>query len=172
MLWQAAVFSGLIHRALSRGSTELIAEAVRAWIQERFEVPDSDKDFGVAVWQYLDGLQKLGLVHHEGRQRFLVAVSGWSSARAVVADAGGGSVVPLVWVREWPEGDVVTRLAAVFGKMDRAPEKWRRLGGLRPEVRGQETAEATVRYYADTGLEASRVRTFFLAVWFVRLAGT
>lgn len=172
LVWQAAVFSGLIPKALSKGAAELTAEAVRAWIQERFEVPGDEKAFGVAVWQYLEGLQKLGLLHHEGRQRFLVAVSGWSSALAVVADARQGCVVPLVWVREWPDGDIVARLAAVFGKMYGASEQWRRLGGLRPEVRSQERAEDTVLHYAERGLEAFRVRRFFLAAEFVRLAGT
>lgn len=171
LLWQAAVFSGLIHPALRKGSPELTAEAVRAWIEERFEVLGDEKAFGVAVWQYLEGLQKLGLVHHEERQRFLVAISGWSGALAVVADAKQGCVVPLVWVREWPEGNVVARLAAVFGKIHGATEKWRRLGGLCPEVRGLERVEDTVLHYAENGLEALRVRQFFLAAGFARLAG-
>lgn len=171
LVWQGAVFSGLIHRALSRGIAELTAEAVRAWVRERFEVSDDEETLRVAVWQYLDGLQKRGLLHHEGRQRFLIAVSGWSTARAVVADARQGGVVPLAWVREWPEGGVVTRLAEVFGKMNGAPEKWRRLAGLRSEVRGKDKPEDTVGYYAETGLEVSKVRRFFIAGGFVRLAG-
>lgn len=172
LLWQTAVFSGLIHQALRRGSAELTTEEVRAWIQERFSVLGDEKAFGVAVWQYMEGLQKLGLVHHEGRQRFLVAVAGWSGALAVVADERQGCVVPLVWAREWPEGDVVARLAAVFGKMHGTAEKWRQLGGLRREVRGQERAEDTVQHYAQNGLEGLSVRRFFLAAGFVRLAGT
>ena len=171
LVWQAAVFSGLIHRALSRGPAELTSEAVQAWIQERFDVPGDEKALGVAMWQYLEGLQKLGLLHHQGQQRFLVAVSGWTNARALVADARQGGVVPLAWVRDWPQGDAVTRLAGVFGKMFGASDKWLRLAVLPPEVRGHETVEDRVRHYAESGLDASRVRRFFLAAGFVRLAG-
>lgn len=132
---------------------------------------DDEEALRVAEWQYLDGLQKRGLLHHEGRQRFLVTVSGWSTARAVVADARQGSVVSMAWVWEWPEGDVVTRLAEVFGKVHGASEKCRRLGGLRSEGGGHESADATVLHYAETGLDALKVRRFFLAAGFVRLAG-
>jgi len=170
LVWQAAVFTGLILPAFSRGA-ELPAEAVRAWVQERFEVPGDEKALGDTVGQFLGALKDLGLLHHLGRQDFLVAVSGWPSARAVVADARQGGVVPLAWVSKWPQGDGTRRLAEVFGKMFGASDKWLRLAGLRPEVRGHETVEDTVRYYAESGLDASGVRRFFLAAGFVRLAG-
>lgn len=78
---------------------------------------------------------------------------------------------PLVWVREWPTEHVVMRLSEVFGKMHGAPEKWRQLGGLLPEVRGEWPAESAVHHYAENGLDALRVRRFILAAGFVRLAG-
>jgi len=172
LVWQAAVFSGLIHRALAWGAAELPAETVRTWIQQRFEVIDDEKGLGVTVWQFLSGLEKLRVLHHLGQQRFLVAVTGLSSARAVVADSWEGGVVPLVWVRNWPQDDAAKVLAEVFGRMFGVSEKWQNLAGLLKEVRAQEAPEDTVRYYAAKGLHASAVRRFFLAAGFVRLAGT
>lgn len=171
LVWQAAVLSGLILRGPFGGAVELSSQVVRNWIQERFAVPGDEKAFGVAVWQYLDGLRERGLLHHQGRQRFVVAVSGWPSARAVVSDARQGGVVPLAWLQDWPPDHVAKRLAEVFGEMFGASERWKRLGGLLPDLRGQEPPEATVRYYAGKGLDASQVRRFFLAAGFVRLAG-
>lgn len=80
-------------------------------------------------------------------------------------------VVPLAWLQDWPLDHVAKGLAEVFGEMFGASERWRPLGGLLPEIREREPAEATVRYYAGKGLEASKVRRFFLAAGFVRLAG-
>jgi hypothetical protein len=171
LVWQAAVLSGLILRGPFGRAVELSSQVVRDWIQERFAVPGDEKAFGVAVWQYLDGLRELGLLHHQGRQRFVAAVSGWPSARAVVADARQGGVVPLAWLQDWPPDHVAKQLAGVFGEMYGNSARWRPLGGLLPEVREREPAEATVRYYAGKGLEASKVRRFFLAAGFVRLAG-
>lgn len=171
LVWQAAVLSGLILRGPLGRVVELSSKVVRDWIQERFTVPGDENAFGVAVWQYLDGLRELGLLHHQGRQRFVVAVSGWPSARAVVADARQGGIVPLAWLQDWPPDHVVKQLAGVFGEMYGASSRWKPLGGLLPEIREREPAEATVGYYADKGLEASKVRQFFLAAGFVRLAG-
>lgn len=171
LVWQAAVFSGLIHRALTWGAAELPAETVRTWIQQRFEVIGDERALGVTVWQFLSELEKLRVLHHLGQQRFLVAVTGLASARAVVADALEEGVVPLAWVREWPQDDAAKVLAEVFGRMFGDSEKWQRLSGLLQEVRTQEAPEDTVRYYAAKGLHSSAVRRFFLAAGFVRLAG-
>lgn len=172
LVWQAAVLAGVVLRGPFAGVGQLSSQAVRDWIKERFAVPGDEKAFGVAVWQYLHGLNRLGLLHHLGRQQFAVAVSGWPSARAVVADARQGGVVPLVWLQDWPPAHVGKRLAEVFGEMFGMPERWQPLGGLLPELREKEPAETTVRYYAGKGLESAKVRRFFLAAGFVRLAGT
>lgn len=171
LVWQAAVLSGLVLRGPFGGSVELSSQVVRDWIQQRFEVSRDEDAFGIAVWQFLKGLEERGLLHHQGRQRFVVAVSGWPSARAVVADLRQGGVVPLVWLVDWPADHVAKQMAGVYGEMFGASERWQPLGGLLPELREREPAEATVRYYAGTGLEASKVRRFFLAAGFVRLAG-
>ncbi len=172
LVWQAAVFSGLIHRALRWSAADLTSETVRTWIRQRFNVIGDEKALGVTVWQFLSGLEKLKVLHHLGQQRFLVVVTEFATARAVVADALEGGVVPLAWVTEWPQDDAAKLLADAFGRMFGDTEKWRNVAGLLKEVRAQEAPEDSVLYYAAKGLHASAVRRFFLAAGFVRLAGT
>jgi hypothetical protein len=171
LVWQGAVLAGLVLRGPFSGSGELTSQEVRAWIQERFEVPGDEETSSRVLWQFLRGLEERKLLHHRGRQRFVVTVVGWPSARSLVADRREGGVVPLAWLQDWPPNHVTNRLAEVFGEMFGSSERWRPLGGLLQSVREQESPEATVHHYAKRGLDTSKVRQFFLAAGFVRLAG-
>jgi len=170
LVWQAAVFSHLIHGALEMGALELTAEQVRAWIRKRFEVPGDEESFRVSVWGFLSGLEKQRVLHHIERQRFLIAVPSFASALALAADFRTGGVYPLTWQKDWPSKEVAARLGQVFGRIQGKPERWATVSGLLPEVRTQDTPEGTFKHYQMPGLEAAALRRLFLAAGFVRLA--
>ena len=172
LVWQAAVFSDLMHCAIEVNAASISARRVRAWIEERFEVPGNEQAFAVAVWDFLIGLAALGLLHHEGRQQFLITVVGCAGARAVVADARESGALPLSWMQTWPDRSTTKCLAVVFGTVFGSAQKWERVAGLLPKVRGEEPPEAVIQHYAEVGLDAGLLRRFFLAVGFARLAGT
>ncbi|WP_070401286.1 hypothetical protein [Hydrogenophaga sp. PML113] len=172
LVWQAAVFSYLLHCAVEVNAASISARRVRAWIEERFEVPGNEQALAVAVWEFLIGLAALGLLHHEGRQQFLITFVGCAGARAVVADARGSGALPLSWMRSWPEQSTTKSLAIVFGSVFGSALKWERVAGLMPKVRGEEPPDAVIQHYAKGGLDAGLLRRFFLAVGFARLAGT
>lgn len=173
-VWQAAVFSGLIHGAIRRGRYELSGEECRAWLRTRFKVSADEKALGVAVWDFLCGLEGLGILHRIRQQQFLVAVPGLAGALALVADARDDGVLPLVWTDRWPSMEGAIGLAEVFQKIYGARAWWVRLAGLLPMVRRQEGPETLMQEYlqdASGAVEGAALRRYFLAVGFVRLAG-
>lgn len=172
LVWQTAVFSYLMHWAVEADATSISSRRVREWIEERFDVPGDERAFGVAVWAFLNGLTALGLLHHEGRQQFLITFAGCAGARAVVADARESGALPLSWARNWPERSTTRRLATVFGAAFGSAQRWERVAGLLPKVRAEEPPDAVIQHYAVGGLDARLLRRFFLAVGFARLAGT
>ena len=172
LVWQVAVFSYLLHWAVSVQAVSISSRRVRAWIEERFPVSGNEQAFAGAVWDFLNGLAVLGLLHHEGRQQFLITFAGSAGARAVVTDARESGALPLSWARSWPERSTTKCLAMVFGSAYGSAQKWERVAGLLPKIRGEEPPDAVIQHYAEGGLDAGLLRRFFLAVGFARLAGT
>lgn len=173
-VWQAAVFSGLIHGAIKRGRFLLSGDEVRVWLRARFKLADDEKALGVAVWDFLCGLEKLGVLHRVRQQQFLVAVPGLAGALSLAADARDGGVLPLVWTDRWPSMEGAIGLANVFQHIYGARAWWVRIAGLLPMVRMQEGPESLMQAYwneASGAIEGAALRRYFLAVGFVRLVG-
>lgn len=173
-VWQAAVFSGLIHGAIKRRRLLLSGDEVRVWLRARFKLVDDEKALGVVVWDFLCGLETLGVLHRVRQQQFLVAVPGLAGALALAADAREGGVLPLVWTERWPSMELATGVADVFHHIYGAKAWWVRAAGLLPMVRMQEGPESLMQAYlheASGAIESAALRRYFLAVGFVRLAG-
>jgi len=173
-VWQAAVFSGLIHGALKRGNIRLSGDEVRAWLRTRFRVSADEKSLGVAVWDFLCGLEGLGVLHRLRQQQFLVAVPGLAGALALAADARDGGLRPLMWTERWPSMELAIGVADVFQHIYGAKPWWVRFAGLLPMVRMQEGPESLMHEYlheASGAVEGAALRRYFLSVGFVRLAG-
>lgn len=169
-VWQAAAFAGLVHGALKRGNMELTSAEVRTWLKDRFEIAGDEQALGVAVWDYLDGMSKHNVLHHLGRQRFLVAVPGLAGALAVSKDLKTRERCPLIWEEFWPSREQTTTVGEVFTRIYGQIVDWNRVSGLLFQASAQEAPEGTIQYYARKGMNATALRRYFLSAGFARLA--
>lgn len=172
LVWQTAVFAALVHPALKHGQSSFNSDFVRAWIRERFSVTENVSAFGVAVWDFLDGLAKLHILHRRVAQEFLVMVPDVVGALTIARDAREKGVRPQTWATSWPSREKALALARVFSRVYGDAYAWETVAGLLPEVREQETPLDTLVFYKRSyhgGMDAMALRRYFLAAGFTAL---
>ena len=171
LVWQAAVVAYLILPALPQNTPTLSSEQVQSWLRHHFMMDDTPSNgVAIAVWDFLNGLKELNVLHSLRNQNFLVAVYDISGALAVADDARDLGM--LLWAEEWPSLQQVTAVKKVFLTIYGNHQSWERVSGLLPEVRGHEPPQDTLAYYASLqrgSLNSVDLKRFFLSAGFTRL---
>jgi hypothetical protein len=129
LTWQAALFRGLIHRAIANGHRQITKDFALAWLGYRFEATPEFRDSqAIAVWKYLCGLADKGALRKRHGQAFSILVSDLGAYETLQAYVSGQVSVKngLTWAStaNWPERNTSLALAVNHASMSRAPSSW------------------------------------------------
>lgn len=156
LVWQAALFRGLIEGGAPKGISRVNKDAAVVWLKERFtvepEFADAEKK---AVWYYLLELAKRGAVVRERAGNFRLMVAGLQALETLQAFRRGAASVQkgLTWsaLEAWPTSEVATTIALAHANTSELYSQWQLVSTLLPVVREKSLSEALARYAGSSG---------------------
>lgn len=164
LVWQAALFGGLVEGAVEKGISELNKDKALDWLKERFSVtPEFADAEKIAVWYYLLSLEKRGAVARGRggnfglRVRSLVALETLQAFRRGKVTTQKG----LGWAAQeaWPSSEVASAIALAHSGSGHLYGDWQLVSTIQPIARISSVAEILC-YYAG-----QRDATPFLEYW-------
>lgn len=156
LVWQAALFRGLIEGGAAKGISRANKDAAVVWLKERFtvapEFADAEKK---AVWYYLLELANRGAVVREREGNFRLMVAGLQALETLQAFRRGTVSVQkgLTWsaLEAWPSSEVATTIALAHADTSELYGQWQQVSTLLPVVREKALSEVLARYAGNSG---------------------
>lgn len=156
LVWQAALFRGLIEGSATNGISKVNKDAAVVWLKERFtvepEFADAEKK---AVWYYLLELANRGALTRERDGNFRLMVAGFQALETLQAFRRGTVSVHkgLTWsaLETWPSSEVATTIALAHANTSELYGQWQQVSTLLPVVREKSLAEVLARYAGSSG---------------------
>lgn len=172
-IWQATLFSGLIHHQLSKGHAWVKKEFAIEWLGYRFDVTpkfnDSEK---IAVWDYLVYLANCGALVKKREGYFRIAVSSIDSFRVLQAWLSGSVTTEnLIWTDEvdWPDSATSHAIAVALSESEYLSSSWERLATLLPAARVQPPVEICQIYSTTWRLNPTLILRYLICSDFLRI---
>jgi hypothetical protein len=155
LVWQSALFGGLIDGAVAKGHSELGKADVVAWLGQRFSVkPDFVDAEKIAVWNYLQELAARGALVRGHGVNFRLKVATLAAFETLQAFRCGRvtSQRGLEWAAPdvWPSERVAETIALAHSGSSHLYGAWPLVASILPNVRAMPIADI-VSHYADWG---------------------
>lgn len=170
LIWQAALFGGLIDGAVAKGVTELNKDKALAWLKERFEItPEFADAEKIATWYYLVELANRGAVVREREGNFRLKVATLNTLETLQAFRRGW-VTPqkgLRWAASdaWPDRDLAAKIALAHSGSSHLYGDWQLVSTILPAVRAKPIVDI-LSYYAGPS-DATALLEYWISAGFV-----
>lgn len=168
-IWQLALIAGLIGESMQKGHHAVNVDYAVTWLKYRFDIrPAFDNADKVAVWDFLVGLEGLGILRRSNRGYFEILVA---DARALLnlveyrdrlkqeGAAPAAADTWLEWAPEecWPDQRIAEKVAGQHsewrGYLSRSDDGgWLRMASLLPVARTTEISTVVGHYVKDAQL--------------------
>lgn len=172
VVWQAALFGGLIDGAVRKGVSELNKDKAVAWLKERFKVkPEFADAEKIAIWYYLVELANRGAVVRAREGNFRLKVASLAALEALQAFRRG-RVTPqngLSWATQeaWPNSEVATKIALAHASTSHLNGDWLLVSSILPAVRAKPIADI-LSYYAGSS-DSTPLLEYWISAGFIVL---
>lgn len=176
LVWQAAVFGGLIHRRPARGLFLLTFDTALRWMRARFKSTFVSSDIDeIALRDYFKALTERGALLSRRQGQFLTGVADLRSfealqfLRAHISTPFQALANQVTWVdeKEWPRDAQPAVIATVMSGAASLRGGWHRLSNVQENVR--ETAPYKIcEWGATVGIDELRTLEFLVRTGFVR----
>lgn len=170
VVWQAALFLGLIEGAASKGLSRLNKDAVVSWLKDRFSVvPEFAEAEEKAVWYYLLELTNRGALAREQYGNFRLMVSSLQALETLQAFRRGTASAydDLTWaaLEAWPSPETAITIARAHANTSELYGLWQQVSTLLPVVRGKTLPEVLTRYAGRS--EGTELLEYWISAGFV-----
>jgi hypothetical protein len=170
LVWQAALFGGLIDGAMAKGVTELNKDKALTWLKERFavkpEFADAEK---IATWYYLVELAKRGAVVREQEGNFRLMVPTLAALETLQAFRRGTVSLQkgLRWANPeaWPNGEVAAKIALAHAGTSHLYGTWQLVSSILLAVRAKPITDI-LSYYAGSD-DSTLLLEYWISAGFV-----
>ena len=173
LVWQAALFGGLIDGAVAKGVSELNKDKAVAWLKERFEVkPEFADAEKIATWYYLVELANRGAVVRAREGNFRLKVATLIALETLQAFRCG-RVTPqkgLGWSTQeaWPSNVVAAKIALAHAGSSQLYGDWQLVSSILAAVRTKPIADI-LGYYVGRS-DSTPLIEYWISAGFVVLA--
>lgn len=172
LVWQAALFGGLIDGAVAKGVSELNKDKVVAWLKERFKVkPEFANAEKIATWYYLVELANRGAVVRAREGSFRLKVASLAALEALQAFRRGRVTLQngLSWAtpEDWPSSEVAAKIALAHAGSSHLYGDWLLVSSILAAVRTKSIADI-LGYYVGCS-DSTSLLEYWLSAGFVVL---
>lgn len=174
LIWQAALFGGLIHLKPAAGFAFVRPDIAGAWLRERFQItPESSDSEQNAIWDYFVELSNRGALTelHDAFQIRVASLGAYETLRLLRLNQVSAEV-GLIWAEEanWPSRVTAIIVAKAHTRMDSLLGQWSVLQLLSPVARTRLPREIC-DYYGSAGLDRAHVLEYLVCAGFLVVSG-
>lgn len=178
-IWQVSVFAAFIQHINNKFiPNQFNVTTITNWLEERFEIKQDPKFINatkIAVWDFLENLSILGILLHEGRQRFsvlendLIKIIKENRASCFKLDVLNLTDDQLVWADKWPDKNKVIKVGSIYEKKFRGLGFWNDVINLIPEAKIRRPKDIAKHYSMKKDGAEDIVLRFLIESEFVKI---
>lgn len=173
LIWQTALFLGIVHQRRLPASGFVTKNEALAWLANRFSLtPSFPSSAEIAVWGYLVQLTELGALYRWRKAEFVVGVYSLGALHTFLTIKGKPDVaaIGLEWTdpARWPTGPYCDHLVCAMLGAGRIPAEWYRLVN-RLRIWGAATPHDACAGAKDFGINPAQALEFFARAGMLRV---